>query len=87
MAASSRRPWARGLPALDRIGGGVGSGTGGVVIQLDGPATTALLRGEAAQAIADNPRAVQGAAMSATRSNSGRRQMATLQMSPGLLTA
>ncbi|MDX2150918.1 MAG: hypothetical protein SFV54_09300 [Bryobacteraceae bacterium] len=75
-----------GLPTLDRIGGGVASGAGNVVIQLDGPATTALLRGEAVQAIADNPRAVQGAAMSAARSNSGRRQMATLQMSPGLLT-
>ena len=75
-----------GLPTLDRIGGGVPSGAGNVVIQLDGPATTALLRGEAVQAIADNPRAVQGASMSAARSNSGRRQMATLQMSPGLLT-
>ena len=57
------------------------------MIHLDGPATTALLRGEAVQAIADNPRAVQGATMSAARSNSGRRQMATLQMSPGLLTS
>jgi hypothetical protein len=76
-----------GLPTLDRITGGVPSGAGNVVIQLDGPATTALLRGEAVQAIADNPRAVQGATMSAARSNSGRRQMATLQMSPGLLTA
>ncbi len=75
-----------GLPTLDRIGG-VASGAGNVVIQLDGPATTALRRGEAVQAIADNPRAVQGAAMSAARSNSGRRQMATLQMSPGLLTS
>jgi hypothetical protein len=80
-------PGLGGLPTLDRIGGGVASGAGGVVIQLDGPATTALLRGEAVQAIADNPRAVQGAAMSAARSNSGRRQMATLQMSPGLLTS
>jgi hypothetical protein len=80
-------PGLGGLPMLDRIGGGVASGAGGVVIQLDGPATTALLRGEAVQAIADNPRAVQGATMSAARSNSGRRQMATLQMSPGLLTS
>jgi len=75
-----------GLPTLDRIGGGVASGAGNVVIQLDGPATTALLRGEAVNAIVENPRAVQGATMSAARSNSGRRQMATLQMSPGLLT-
>jgi hypothetical protein len=57
------------------------------VIHLDGPATTALLRGEAAQAIMENPRAVQSAAMKAPRSNAGRREMASLQMSPGLLTA
>ncbi len=73
--------------SLDRIGAGAASGSGAVVIQLDGPATTALLRGEAVQAITDNPRAVQGAALKATRSNAGRRQMTTLQMSPGLITA
>ncbi len=73
------------LPTLDRIGGGVASGGGPVVIQLDGPATTALLRGEAVQAIVENPRAVQRAAMTAQRSNSGRRQMASLQLNPGLL--
>jgi hypothetical protein len=63
------------------------AGGGPVVIQLDGPATTALLRGEAVNAIVENPRAVQDAAMKATRSNTGRRQMASLQISPGLLTA
>lgn len=47
-----------GLPGLDRIGAGTPSGSG-LVIQLDRPATTALLRGEAVQAIADNPRVVQ----------------------------
>jgi hypothetical protein len=57
-----------------------------LVIQLDGPATTAILRGEAVQAIVENPRAVQSAAMNATRSNAGRREMANLQLSPGLLT-
>jgi len=46
-----------------------------------------LLRGEAVNAIVENPRAVQDATMNAARSNSGRRQMATLQMSPGLLTS
>jgi hypothetical protein len=75
------------LPTRDRIGGGMASGGGPVVIQLDGPATTALLRGEAVQAIVENPRAVQSAAMTAQRSNSGRRQMASLQLSPGLLTS
>jgi hypothetical protein len=41
-----------GLPGLDRIGAGTPS-SGGLVIQLDGPATTALLQGQAVQAIAD----------------------------------
>jgi hypothetical protein len=76
-----------GLPTLDNIGGGVASGAGPVVIQLDGPATTSLLRGEAVNAIATNPRVVAGASMSATRSNAGRRELTSLQLSPGLLTA
>jgi hypothetical protein len=58
-----------------------------LVIQLDGPATTALLRGEAVQAIIENPRAVQTASLSAAKSNAGRREMASLQVSPGLVTA
>jgi hypothetical protein len=76
-----------GALSLDRIGGGTPSGSGQVVIQLDGPATTALLRGEAVQAIVDNPRAVQAATMTATKSNAGRREFASLQLSPGLLTS
>jgi hypothetical protein len=80
-------PGLGGLPTLDRIGGGTPSGAAPIVIQLDGPATTALLRGEAVQAISDNPRAVQSASMKATRANAGRREMTTLQLSPGLLTA
>jgi hypothetical protein len=80
-------PGMGGLPTLDSIGGGVASGAGPVVIQLDGPATTSLLRGEAVTAIASNPRVVAGASMSATRSNAGRRELTSLQLSPGLLTA
>ena len=76
-----------GLSTFDRIGGGTMSGGATTVIKLDGPATTALLRGEAVQAITDNPLAVQSASMAATKSSAGRRQMIALQMSPGLLTA
>jgi hypothetical protein len=76
-----------GLPSLDSIGSGVASGAQPMVIQLDGPATTSLLRGEAVQAIVSNPRAVASASMSAAKSNSGRRELTSLQMSPGLLTA
>lgn len=63
------------------------SGAGPVVIQSDRPTTTALLRGEGVQAIADNPRVVAGASMSAARSNANRRELTSLQLSPGLLTA
>jgi hypothetical protein len=66
-------PGLGGLPGLDKIGGGTPSG-GGLVIQLDGPATTALLQGQAVQAIADNPRLVQNATMAATKSNANRRE-------------
>jgi hypothetical protein len=80
-------PGMGGLPTLDSIGGGVASGAGPVVIQLDGPATTSLLRGEAVNAIASNPRVVAGASLSAARSNAGRRELTSLQLSPGLVTS
>jgi hypothetical protein len=76
-----------GLPTLDSIGGGIASGAQPVVIQLDGPATTSLLQGQAVQAIASNPRVVQGAVMSASKSNAGRRELTSLQLSPGLVTS
>ena len=80
-------PGLGGLPTLDTIGGGVPSGAQPVVIQLDGPATTSLLQGQAVQAIASNPRVVQGAVMSASKSNAGRRELTSLQLSPGLVTS
>jgi hypothetical protein len=75
-----------GLPGLDQIGAGAASG-GGLVIQLDGPATTALLQGQAVQAITNNPRLVQSATMAATKSNANRRELTSLQLSPGTLTS
>ena len=41
-ANGTAHPGLGALPTLDRIGGGVEFGAGNVVIQLDGPATTAL---------------------------------------------
>ena len=79
-------PGLGGLPGLDKIGSGTPSG-GGLVIQLDGPATTALLQGQAVQAIANNPRLVQSATMAATRSNSNRRELTSLQLSPGTIVS
>ena len=77
---------ALGWPARDstRSAAALPSG-GGLVIQLDGPATTALLQGQAVQAIADNPRLVQSATMAATKSNANRRELTSLQLSPGTL--
>jgi len=75
-----------GLPGLDQIGAGTLSG-GGLVIQLDGPATTALLQGHAVQAITNNPRLVQSASIAATKSNANRRELTSLQLSPGTLTS
>ncbi len=79
-------PGLGGLPGLDKIGSGTPSG-GGLVIQLDGPATTALLQGQAVQAIADNPRLVQNATMAATKSNANRRELTSLQLSPGTIVS
>src|ERR1017187_4508116 len=75
-----------GLPGLDQIGAGTQSG-GGLVIQLAGPATTALLQGQAVQAIVDNPRLVQNATMAATKSNANRRELTSLQLSPGTIVS
>jgi hypothetical protein len=75
-----------GLPGLDQIGAGTPSG-GGLVIQLDGPATTALLQGQAVQAITNNPRLVQSATMAATKSNANRRELTSLQLSPGTIVS
>jgi len=72
---------------LDRITAVLASTAGPMVIRLDGPATTALLRGEAVQAIVDNPRTVQAATLAATKANAGRRQMTALQVSPGTITS
>lgn len=52
---------AGGGASLHRVIGGTPSNAGSVVIRLDGQATTALLRGEAVQAIAAKPRTVQSA--------------------------
>jgi len=73
---------------LDQIArGSAGSAGGGLVLQLDGPATTSLLRGEAVQAVQDNPRVVQSAVQNATRGNVGRRDMLSMQLAPGTLTS
>ena len=75
-----------GLPGLDQIGAGTPYG-GGLVIQLEGPATTALLQGQAVQTITNNPRLAQNASMVATKSNANRRELTRLRLSPGTIVS
>jgi hypothetical protein len=75
-----------GLPTLDSIGKGVPSG-GGTVINITVPGAKEFFEKETVRVVVANPRAVQSATMTATRQNAGRKEMASLQMSPGLLTA
>ncbi len=58
-----------------------------ITVQLDAGATTAFLQGQAVETIQQQPRIVQGAVISANRSNAGRRDLLSLQMQPGALTA
>ncbi|MBI2816728.1 MAG: hypothetical protein HYX72_07295 [Acidobacteria bacterium] len=89
LSNGSPMPSLGGLPTigLNRIGTGTPQNAGPIVIKLDGPATTSLLRGAAVHAIADNPRMVQSATLSATKANAGRRELLSLQLSPGTLTS
>jgi hypothetical protein len=59
----------------------------GLIVKLDGPATTALLSGEAVKSIANNSRVVQASVKNATRANYNRRELTALQLSPGTLTS
>jgi hypothetical protein len=72
------------LPSLDSIGKGAPSG-GQTVINITVPGAKEFFEKETVRVVVENPRAVQSAAMSATKQNAGRREMASLQMSPGLL--
>jgi hypothetical protein len=77
-----------GSTVLDRIGGGTAQNAGAVVIgsltlQVEGKSAADVLEGR----IADKPRVVQSAVLSANRSNYGRRETAAQMFSPGLLTA
>lgn len=72
---------------LDRIGGGAPSAAAPTVINITVPGAKEFFEKETVRVVVENPRAVQSAAMTATKQNAGRREMTSLQMSPGLLTA
>jgi hypothetical protein len=73
--------------ALDRIGAGAPSGGAPIVINISVPGAKEFFEQETLRVVVENPRAVQSATMSAMRANSGRRESAALQLSPGLITA
>ena len=79
--------YSNGLPGSGLNGSSIGGSSTTTIIQLDGTATTKLLRGEAVNAIAQNPRAVQSATYKASQGNYGRRQLAALQLAPGSIVS
>lgn len=75
------------LPSLDRVGADAPSSGAPTVIKITVPGAKEFFEKETVRVVVENPRAVQSAAMTATKQNAGRREMMSLQMSPGLLTA
>jgi len=72
---------------LDRIGSGAPSAAAPTVINITVPGAKEFFEKETVRVVVENPRAVQSATMAATKQNSGRREMTSLQLSPGLLTS
>ncbi len=73
---------------LDRIGGGAPSPAAGpTVINITVPGAKEFFEKETVRVVVENPRAVQSAAMTATKQNAGRREMTGLQLSPGLIVS
>ncbi len=71
---------------LDRIGNGAASSAAGpTVINITVPGAKEFFEKETVRVVVENPRAVQSAAMTATRASAGRREMTGLQLSPGLI--
>jgi hypothetical protein len=71
---------------MNRIGGAPPA-AGPAVIDITIPGAKEFFEPETVRVVAGNPRAVQAAALAATRHNAGRREMTGLQLSPGLLTS
>jgi hypothetical protein len=72
---------------LDRIGAGSPANAGPMVINITVPGAKEFFEKETVRVVVENPRAVQAAAMNAIRANSNRREMTSLQLSPGTLTS
>lgn len=76
------------LPTFDSLGARATGGAGGgrTVLQLDGATTERVLKGQAVEAMAQNPRAVQSASMTAMKANYNRRSSLATLLSPSTLT-
>ncbi|MBI2817958.1 MAG: hypothetical protein HYX72_13575 [Acidobacteria bacterium] len=72
---------------LDRIGAGSPANAGPMVINITVPGAKEFFEKETVRVVVENPRAVQSAAVNAIRANSNRREMTSLQLSPGSLTS
>jgi hypothetical protein len=71
--------------SLDRIGSGAPSAAAPTVINITVPGAKEFFEKETVRVVVENPRAVQSAAMTATKASAGRREMTGLQLSPGLI--
>jgi hypothetical protein len=75
-----------GSLSLDRIGSGAPSSAAApTVINITVPGAKEFFEKETVRVVVENPRAVQSAAMTATKASAGRREMTGLQLSPGLI--
>ena len=72
---------------MDRIGGGAPSAAAPTVINITVPGAKEFFEKETVRVVVENPRAVQSAAMAATKQNAGRREMTGLQLNPGLIVS
>jgi hypothetical protein len=71
---------------LAPLGGGTPSATAApTVINITVPGAKEFFEKETVRVVVENPRAVQSAAMTATKASAGRREMTGLQLSPGLI--
>jgi hypothetical protein len=72
--------------SLDRIGSSAPSSAAApTVINITVPGAKEFFEKETVRVVVENPRAVQSAAMTATKASAGRREMTGLQLSPGLI--
>ena len=75
-----------GSLSLDRIESGAPSSVAApTVINITVPGAKEFFEKETVRVVVENPRAVQSAAMTATKASAGRREMTGLQLSPGLI--